>query len=149
MRRSHVKVDQTPMALIILHRSGIPLRSYVILKRAVKDQLLFGGFITAIKDMLTELFEEQRSHMMVITYGNHKIVIEAHPKGFSSVAISAFDSFSLRRKIHQLTENLAKLEIPKQFYGEISEDLSQVIDEEVKTLFGSTLIFSDAIKLDI
>ena len=149
MQKSHVEEDQTPMALIILHRSGIPLRSYVILKRAVKDQLLFGGFITAIKDMLTELFEEQRSQMMVITYGNHKIVIEAHPKGFSCVAISALDSFSLRRKIHQLTENLAKLEIPKKFYGEISEDLSQVIDEEVKTLFGTTLIFSDTIKLDI
>ncbi len=149
MQRSHIEKDQTPMALIILHRSGIPLRSYVILKRAVKDQLLFGGFITAIKDMLTELFEEQRSQMMVITYGNHKIVIEAHPKGFSSVAISALDSFSLRRKIHQLTENLSNLDIPKQFYGEISEDLSQIIDDEVKTLFGSTLIFSDAIKLDI
>ena len=149
MQKSHIEEDQTPMALIILHRSGIPLRSYVILKRAVKDQLLFGGFITAVKDMLSELFEEQRSQMMVITYGNHKIVIEAHPKGFSSVAISAFDSFSLRRKIHQLTENLAKLEIPKQFYGEISEKLSKIIDDEVKTLFGTTLIFSDAIKLDI
>ncbi|GAH85403.1 unnamed protein product, partial [marine sediment metagenome] len=26
----------------------------------VKDQLLFGGFIVAVRDMLTELFEEQK-----------------------------------------------------------------------------------------
>jgi tetratricopeptide (TPR) repeat protein len=149
MQKSHVEIDISPLALIILHRSGIPLRSYVILKRTVKDQLLFGGFIVAVKDMLSELFEEQKSQMLVITYGNHKIVIEAHPKGFSSVAVSAYDSFSLRRKIHQLTDKLAELNIPKQFYGELPEGLGETIDEEVNNLFGQTLVFSDTLKIDI
>lgn len=148
MQKSYVELEVLPLALIILHRSGIPLRSYVILKRAVKDQLLFGGFIVAVRDMLSELFEEQKSQMLVITYGNHKIIIEAHPKGFSSVAVSALDSFSLRRKIHQLTDKLASLNIPKQFYGELDTEVSKAIDEEVKSLFGSKLVYSDAIKVD-
>ena len=148
MQKSYVDLDVSPLALIILHRSGIPLRSYVILKRAVKDQLLFGGFIVAVRDMLTELFEEQKSQMLVITYGNHKIIIEANPKGFSSVAVSAFDSFSLRRKIHQLTDKLSMLDIPKQYHGELDETISNAIDSEVKELFGPNLVFSDAIKVD-
>ncbi|MHA1953740.1 MAG: tetratricopeptide repeat protein [Candidatus Heimdallarchaeaceae archaeon] len=149
MQKSPIEIDVSPLALIVLHRSGIPLRSYVILKKTVKDQLLFGGFIVAVKDMLTELFEEQKSQMLVITYGNHKIIIEAHPKGFSSVAVSAFDSFSLRRKIHQLTDKLSYLDIPKHFHGELDDDLAKTIDDEVKSLFGKTLIFSDAIKIDL
>jgi tetratricopeptide (TPR) repeat protein len=149
MQKSPIEVEISPLALIVLHRSGIPLRSYVILKKTVKDQLLFGGFIVAVKDMLTELFEEQKSQMLVITYGNHKIIIEAHPKGFSSVAVSAYDSFSLRRKIHQLTDKLANLDIPKHFHGELEENLAKTIDDEVKSLFGKTLIFSDAIKIDM
>ena len=148
MQKSYVDFDASPLALIILHRSGIPLRSYVILKRAVKDQLLFGGFIVAVRDMLTELFEEQKSQMLVITYGNHKIIIEAHPKGFSSVAVSALDSFSLRRKIHQLTDKLSQIDIPKQFFGELSDEVSDAIDSEVQELFGPHLVFSDAIKVD-
>ncbi|MCG3260961.1 MAG: hypothetical protein H7644_14495, partial [Candidatus Heimdallarchaeota archaeon] len=148
MQKSYVDLDASPLALIILHRSGIPLRSYVILKRAVKDQLLFGGFIVAVRDMLTELFEEQKSQMLVITYGNHKIIIEAHPKGFSSVAVSALDSFSLRRKIHQLTDKLSQIDIPKQFFGELSDEVSDAIDTEVQELFGPHLVFSDAIKVD-
>ncbi len=148
MQKSYVELEVLPLALIILHRSGIPLRSYVILKKAVKDQLLFGGFIVAVRDMLSELFEDQKSQMLVITYGNHKIIIEAHPKGFSSVAVSALDSFSLRRKVHQLTDKLATLDIPKQFYGELDEGISKSIDEEVKSLFGTTLVYSDAIKVD-
>ena len=148
MQKSYVELEVLPLALIILHRSGIPLRSYVILKKAVKDQLLFGGFIVAVKDMLSELFEEQKSQMLVITYGNHKIIIEAHLKGFSSVAVSALDSFSLRRKIHQLTDKIASLNIPKQFYGELDPDISDSIDAEVKNLFGTNLVFSDAIKVD-
>jgi len=148
MQKSYVDLDVSPLALIILHRSGIPLRSYVILKRTVKDQLLFGGFIVAVRDMLTELFEEQKSQMLVITYGNHKIIIEANPKGFSSVAVSAFDSFSLRRKIHQLTDKLSMLDIPKQYHGELDETISNAIDSEVKELFGPNLVFSDAIKVD-
>ncbi|MCG3256501.1 MAG: hypothetical protein KAU62_10460, partial [Candidatus Heimdallarchaeota archaeon] len=148
MQKSYVEFDASPLALIILHRSGIPLRSYVILKRAVKDQLLFGGFIVAVRDMLTELFEEQKSKMLVITYGNHKIIIEAHPKGFSSVAVSALDSFSLRRKIHQLTDKLSQIDIPKQFFGELSDEVSDAIDTKVQELFGPHLVFSDAIKVD-
>ncbi|MCE7749767.1 MAG: hypothetical protein GPJ51_15380 [Candidatus Heimdallarchaeota archaeon] len=148
MQKPYVDFDASPLALIILHRSGIPLRSYVILKRAVKDQLLFGGFIVAVRDMLTELFEEQKSQMLVITYGNHKIIIEAHPKGFSSVAVSALDSFSLRRKIHQLTDKLSQIDIPKQFFGELSDEVSDAIDFEVQELFGPHLVFSDAIKVD-
>ena len=148
MQKSYVELEILPLALIILHRSGIPLRSYVILKKAVKDQLLFGGFIVAVRDMLSELFEEQKSQMLVISYGNHKIIIEAHPKGFSSVAVSALDSFSLRRKIHQLTDKLASLEIPKQFFGELETEISTAIDEEVKSLFGSTLVFSEEIQVD-
>jgi len=148
MQKSYVELEVLPLALIILHRSGIPLRSYVILKKAVKDQLLFGGFIVAVRDMLSELFEEQKSQMLVIGYGNHKILIEAHPKGFSSVAVSALDSFSLRRKIHQLTDKLATLDIPQQFYGELDQPTSESIDEEVRSLFGSTLVYSDEIQVD-
>ncbi|MCK5140786.1 MAG: tetratricopeptide repeat protein [Candidatus Heimdallarchaeota archaeon] len=146
MQRSHVQIEIAPLALILLHRSGIPLRSFVISKRTVKDQLLFGGFIVAIRDMLSELFEGQKSQMLVITYGNYKIIIEAHPKGFSSVAISANDSFSLRRKIHQLTEKLSEAEIPRQYYGDLSQQLSTYIDKEVESLFGPYLVYSDAIQ---
>ncbi len=146
MQKPHVQIEIAPLALIILHRSGIPLRSFVISKRTVKDQLLFGGFIVAIRDMLSELFEKQKSQVLVITYGNYKIIIEAHPKGFSSVAISAHDSFSLRRKIHQLTDKMSKTEIPKQYYGDLSLELSTYIDKEVELLFGPKLVYSDIIQ---
>ncbi len=146
MQRSHIQIEIAPLALILLHRSGIPLRSFVISKRTVKDQLLFGGFIVAIRDMLSELFETQKSQVLVITYGNYKIIIEAHPKGFSSVAISAHDSFSLRRKIHQLTDKLSEAEIPRQYYGDLSPQLSTYIDKEVESLFGPYLVYSEAIQ---
>ena len=149
MQKSHVEIDVSPLALIVLHRSGIPLRSYVISKRTVKDQLLFGGFIHAIKDMLSELFQEQQSQMLVITYGNHKIISQAHSKGFSSVAVSAYDSFSLRRKIHRLTDKLSELEIPDHFYGELSDNLAKEIDNEVNLLFGHALEYDDELKVDI
>ncbi len=149
MQRSHVELDVSPLALIVLHRSGIPLRSFVISKKTVKDQLLFGGFIHAIKDMLSELFQEQQSQMLVITYGNYKIISQAHSKGFSSVAVSAYDSFSLRRKIHRLTDKLSELEIPEHFYGELSVNVAKEIDNEVNLLFGHTLEYSDELKVDI
>ena len=149
MQRSHVEIDVSPLALIVLHKSGIPLRSYVISKKTVKDQLLFGGFILAIKDMLSELFQEQKSQMLVITYGNYKIISQAHFKGFSSVAVSAFDSFSLRRKIHQLTDKLSALELPDHFYGELSDNLAKEIDDEVNFLFGTALEYSDDLKVDV
>ncbi|MHA1224905.1 MAG: hypothetical protein ACTSP3_16965, partial [Candidatus Heimdallarchaeaceae archaeon] len=144
IHRSYAEYETLPLAFIVLHRSGIPLLSYVIHKQAIKNKLLFGGFIVAIKDMLTELFKEQKSQLLVITYGNYKIIIETHPKGFSSVAISAKDSFSLRRKIHQIT-----VDIPKQFYGELDEKLEIAIDEEVHNSFGSQLVSDSILKVDL
>ncbi|MHA1828093.1 MAG: tetratricopeptide repeat protein, partial [Candidatus Heimdallarchaeaceae archaeon] len=149
IHRSYAEYETLPLAFIVLHRSGIPLLSYVIHKQAIKNKLLFGGFIVAIKDMLTELFKEQKSQLLVITYGNYKIIIETHPKGFSSVAISVKDSFSLRRKIHQITEKLSALDIPKQFYGELDEKLEIAIDEEVHNSFGSQLVSDSILKVDL
>ncbi|GAI10273.1 unnamed protein product, partial [marine sediment metagenome] len=146
--QSHQEVPSAPLALLVLHKSGIPLRSFIIRKRAVRDQLLFGGFIMAIKDMLTELFSEQKSHMMAISYGNYKILIEADPNGVSSVLVSIRDSFVLRRKIRQLTMTLSKIEFPSQFVGELDKEIQDKIDEEVQRLFGQSLTISDELHVD-
>ncbi len=146
--QSHQEVPSAPLALLVLHKSGIPLRSFIIRKRAVRDQLLFGGFIIAIKDMLSELFSEQKSHMMAISYGNYKILIEADPNGVSSVLVSIRDSFVLRRKIRQLTMTLSKIEFPSQFVGELDKEVQDKIDEEVQKLFGHSLTISDDLCVD-
>ncbi len=129
----------TPLALLILHGSGIPLRSYIVTRQTVRDELLFGGFIVAVKDMLEELFQKPKSQVMVITYGNHKIMIETYEDQFSSVLIAPKDSFALRRKIHALNTEIAKLDLPKKFVGNLSEELTNELDKHVETLFGDLL----------
>lgn len=134
----------TPLALLILHRSGIPLRSYVISRRTVKDQILFGGFITAVQDLIQELFREKAtSKIMVISYGNYKILIERSIQEFSVVIVAARDSFILRRKLHALVSLLDNVTIPTDFYGELEEKTRQKIDEAVSEIFEEELDISD------
>ncbi|MHA1304284.1 MAG: tetratricopeptide repeat protein [Candidatus Heimdallarchaeaceae archaeon] len=131
------------LALLIIHPSGIPMATYTVRKsHQFRDELMFGGFIVAVKDMIEELFREpEKSKVMVISYGNNKIIMENSPnKNFSVIILSSKDSFIFRRKLHSLTEELVDLDIPKQYIGELDPEIVSKINEQVERIFGSNLV---------
>ncbi|UJG40988.1 MAG: tetratricopeptide repeat protein [Candidatus Heimdallarchaeum aukensis] len=131
------------LALLIVHPSGIPLMNYTLKRSSqFRDELMFGGFIVAVKDMIEELFSNpMQSKVMVISYGNNKIIMEHSPKrNFSVIILSSKDSFILRRKIHRLTQNLQDIELPQQYIGELTPKTASRINEEVKNVFGENLM---------
>ncbi|MHA1685617.1 MAG: hypothetical protein ACTSYD_04320, partial [Candidatus Heimdallarchaeaceae archaeon] len=110
----------------------------------VRDQILFGGFITAVQDLIQELFKDKTtSKSMVISYGNYKILIERSRQDFSIVIVAAKDSFILRRKLHMLVSKLEDVKLPKDYYGELEEEIRENIDSIVNAMFEEELDISD------
>lgn len=129
--------EEKPIAVLILHSSGIPIRSYLSEDVNVSDDLLFGGFVSAIRHLMNELFVEQKQQVMSIDHGQYKLLIEFYSNVFSVVVIALRDSFMIRRKMHRLVENLSFKGLSSDKYkGDISETESYEIDSVVRNLFG-------------
>ncbi len=129
--------EEKPIAVLILHSSGIPIRSYLSEDVSVSDDLLFGGFVSAIRHLMNELFVEQKQQVMSIDHGQYKLLIEFYSNVFSVVVIALRDSFMIRRKMHRLVENLSYKGLSSDKYkGDISETESHELDSVVRNLFG-------------
>jgi tetratricopeptide (TPR) repeat protein len=129
--------EEKPIAVLILHSSGIPIRSYLSEDVSVSDDLLFGGFVSAIRHLMNELFVEQKQQVMSIDHGQYKLLIEFYSNIFSVVVIALRDSFMIRRKMHRLVENLSFKGLSSDKYkGDISEIESYELDSVVRNLFG-------------
>ncbi len=129
--------EEKPIAVLILHSSGIPIRSYLSEDVSVSDDLLFGGFVSAIRHLMNELFVEQKQQVMSIDHGQYKLLIEFYSNVFSVVVIALRDSFMIRRKMHRLVENLSFKGLSSDKYkGDISETESYELDSVVRNLFG-------------
>lgn len=129
--------EEKPIAVLILHSSGIPIRTYLSEDVSISDDLLFGGFVSAIRHLMNELFVEQKQGVLSIDHGQYKLLIEFYSNLFSVVVIALRDSFMLRRKMHRLVENLSLKGLSGERYrGEISETEIHELDSVVQNLFG-------------
>ncbi|MCE7742256.1 MAG: tetratricopeptide repeat protein [Candidatus Heimdallarchaeota archaeon] len=129
--------EEKPIAVLILHSSGIPIRTYLSEDVTVSDDLLFGGFVSAIRHLMNELFVEQKQGVLSIDHGQYKLLIEFYSNIFSVVVIALRDSFMLRRKMHRLVENLSFKGLSGDKYrGDISETETYELDSVVQNLFG-------------
>ncbi len=129
--------EEKPIAVLILHSSGIPIRTYLSEDVTVSDDLLFGGFVSAIRHLMNELFVDQKQGVLSIDHGQYKLLIEFYSNIFSVVVIALRDSFMLRRKMHRLVENLSFKGLSGDKYrGDISEIETYELDSVVKNLFG-------------
>ncbi|MFW9852684.1 MAG: tetratricopeptide repeat protein [Candidatus Thorarchaeota archaeon] len=130
-----------PNQLIVLHRSGIPIKRYVKTEKIFDDLLLFGGMVRAAKDIITEVFTGEIGKVMKIDYGQEiKILAEFGEKETGIVMITKKDTFHQRRALHESVTELNKTEIPQQFYGDISAEVEQNIDEIIHKWFGEGYI---------
>jgi len=128
--------EENPFALLILHSSGIPIRSYLNERVMLSDDLLFGGFVSVIKHLVDELFVDRKQGFLSVDRGQYKLLIEFYDTLFSVVIIALRDSFMLRRKLHMLVEQLANKEIfATRFKGKLAETTKYELDSIVKRLF--------------
>jgi len=126
-----------PNQLIVLHRSGIPIKRYVKTEKIFDDLLLFGGMVRAAKDIISEVFTGEIGKVMKIDYGQEiKILAEFGEKETGIVMITKKDTFHQRRALHESVIELNRIEIPQQFYGEILAETEQKIDEIINKWFG-------------
>ncbi|MCK5409793.1 MAG: hypothetical protein KAJ30_05960, partial [Candidatus Heimdallarchaeota archaeon] len=129
--------EDKPIAVLIFHSSGIPIRTYLSEDVRVSDDLLFGGFVSAIRHLMNELFMEQKQGILSIDHGQYKLLIEFYSNVFSVVVIALRDSFMLRRKMHRLVEGLSFKGLTGDKYkGDISETETYELDSVVRNLFG-------------
>lgn len=127
---------EKPIAVLIFHSSGIPIRTYTSEEVTVSDDLLFGGFVSAIRHLMDELFIEQQHGVLSIDHGQYKLLIEFSGSDFSVAVIALRDSFMLRRKMHRLVEHLAVKDIFSQkFQGDLNETIAYELDTFIFNLF--------------
>ena len=130
-----------PNQLIVLHRSGIPIKRYVKTEKIFDDLLLFGGMVRAAKDIISEVFTGEVGKVMKIDYGQEiKILAEFGEKETGIVMITKKDTFHQRRALHESVIELNRIEVPQQFYGEISAETEQNIDVIINKWFGEGYI---------
>ncbi|MHA2256303.1 MAG: tetratricopeptide repeat protein [Candidatus Heimdallarchaeaceae archaeon] len=129
--------EEKPIAILIFHSSGIPISTYLSEDVSVSDDLLFGGFVSAIRHLMNELFVDQKHGVLSIDHGQYKLLIEFYSNLFSVVVIALRDSFMLRRKMHRLVEHLSvKGILEDQYKGDMSETESYELDSVIANLFG-------------
>lgn len=129
--------EEKPIAILIFHSSGIPISTYLSEEVSVSDDLLFGGFVSAIRHLMNELFIDQKHRLLSIDHGQYKLLIEFYSNLFSVVVIALRDSFMLRRKMHRLVEHLSvKGILEDQYKGDISETETYELDSVIANLFG-------------
>ena len=129
--------EEKPIAVLVFHSSGIPIRTYLSQEVNITDDLLFGGFVSAIRHLMNELFVDQKHGVLSIDHGQYKLLIEFYSNIFSVVVIALRDSFMLRRKMHRLVEHLSDKSIfGDQYRGDISETESYELDSVIVNLFG-------------
>ncbi len=126
-----------PNQLIILHRSGIPLKKYLKKEKIVDDVLLFGGMVRAAKDIISEVFTSEIGKVMKIDYGEDIVILaEFGYKETGIVMITRKDTFHQRRALHESVKELNQITFPEKYHGEIKNSLEQAIDEVIFKWFG-------------
>ncbi len=129
-------IETIAVAVLIFHSSGIPISTYRSQELHISDDMIFGGFVSAISHLLDEIFIEENTKSLRVDHGQYKLLIEFYMKRFSVVVVSFRDSFLLRRKMHQLVNYIAIKDVFKErFYGELDELILRDIDNYVERLF--------------
>lgn len=135
-KKIEISKEDNPLALLLFHHSGIPIRTYLSEDIQIEDDLLFGGFISAIKNILDELFIDDRKGVLTVDHGSYKLLLEFHWKYFTVVVVAFRDSYVLRRKMHRLLEFIAsKNYFEGSFKGKLTDSQVKSIDTMVKELF--------------
>ncbi len=135
-KKIEISKEDNPLALLLFHHSGIPIRTYLSEEIQIDDDLLFGGFISAIKNILDELFIDDKQGVLTVDHGSYKLLLEFHWKYFTIVVIAFRDSYVLRRKMHRLLEFIAsKNYFEGSFKGKLTDSQAKSLDTKVKELF--------------
>ncbi|MCG3216691.1 MAG: hypothetical protein KAS63_08195 [Candidatus Heimdallarchaeota archaeon] len=128
----------SPNQLIVLHRSGIPLKRYVRAEKIVDDILLFGGMVRAAKDIISEVFKGEVGKVMKIDYGEEIIILaEFGEKETGIVMITKKDTFHQRRSLHESVKELNRIEMDQNIQKEIPDYTEEMIDDIITKWFGS------------
>ncbi|MBY9000725.1 MAG: tetratricopeptide repeat protein [Candidatus Heimdallarchaeota archaeon] len=126
-----------PNQIVILHRSGIPIKRYVRSKKIVDDILLFGGMVRAAQDIVTEVFTKEAGKLMKIDYGDDIIILaEFGNTDAGIVLITSKDTFHQRRALHEAIKDLTNVILPQKFHGDIEINKEEKIDDIVEKWFG-------------
>ena len=126
-----------PNQIVILHRSGIPIKRYVKSEKIVDDILLFGGMVRAAQDIVTEVFTKEAGKVMKIDYGENIIILtEFGDKDTGIVVITSKDTFHQRRSLHEAVKELNRVILPQQFHGDIEVKKEEQIDNIINKWFG-------------
>ncbi len=126
-----------PNQLVILHRSGIPIKRYIKSEKIVDDILLFGGMVRAAQDIVTEVFTKEVGKVMKIDYGENIIILaEFGDKDTGIVVITSKDTFHQRRSLHEAVKDLNSVILPQQFHGDIEIKKEEQIDNIINKWFG-------------
>ncbi|MCK5410387.1 MAG: hypothetical protein KAJ30_08985, partial [Candidatus Heimdallarchaeota archaeon] len=126
-----------PNQIVILHRSGIPIKRYVKSEKIVDDILLFGGMVRAAQDIVTEVFTKEAGKVMKIDYGEDIIILtEFGNKDTGIVVITSKDTFHQRRSLHEAVKELNRVILPQQFHGDIEVKKEEQIDNIINKWFG-------------
>ena len=127
----------SPTQLVILHRSGIPIKRYMKKEKIVDDVLLFGGMVRAAQDIVTEVFTKEAGKVMKIDYGEDIIILaEFGDNDTGIVLITSKDTFHQRRSLHEAVKELNNVILPKKFHGEIEQNKEESIDNIISKWFG-------------
>ncbi len=129
-----------PLAIMIFHLSGLPLRSYLSKEVKLSDDLLFGGLISAIKNITIELFKNRTSQDLSIQHGDLRILLE-FSNNFTVAVIASRDSFLIRKKMNNLVKQL-------DYHGKIKPSIRELgdletieIDKIVESIFGIKALY--------
>jgi tetratricopeptide (TPR) repeat protein len=126
-----------PNQIVVLHRSGIPIKRYAKSEKIVDDILLFGGMVRAAQDIVTEVFTKEAGKVMKIDYGEDIIILaEFGDKDTGIVVITSKDTFHQRRSLHEAVKDLNRVILPQQFHGEIEIKKEEQIDNIIIKWFG-------------
>ncbi|MCG3225158.1 MAG: hypothetical protein H7647_11875 [Candidatus Heimdallarchaeota archaeon] len=126
-----------PNQIVVLHRSGIPIKRYAKSEKIVDDILLFGGMVRAAQDIVTEVFTKEAGKVMKIDYGEDIIILaEFGDKDTGIVVITSKDTFHQRRSLHEAVKDLNRVILPRQFHGDIEIKKEEQIDNTINRWFG-------------
>lgn len=117
-----------PKAIIILRNTGIPLYSLGLTEDFRAEPELISGFISAINNFASQIFDE-RENLETIRHGGYTLILEAEA-GLIVALITDKETPKARSYLHKFVERVNSLDIsPYLSIPEVEDILDPIIQE--------------------